>query len=397
MSSSSNFEPPFDYIAAIGDVTDSGCWSGIPYHFYRATQRLNCSVSPCKLNLANYRWRRRYWNLAQMLMGRGRGGYQYSAAFLAQAEAEVLADCKGKTILSFHHHFPRAKEIKKAGGRVVYYLDATLAAQLDGHAININIPPYAIRKALAIERENLAEAFHVFTMARWLRDYLVDHKFVPVDRISVVLPGANLDIPMGWRPKEHVYKNGPFILGLVGNDWRRKGLPLLIKVARKLCSQGIPVKIRVIGNCPSDIAPDCVDVIGPVDKVKDQPRFIDLVGACDIGCLFSNQEALGISVLEFLRLGVPVAGFTLEGPRDTIPPDAGFRIESGASIDDISKIIALYVADIERQKLFRNNAIEWSTRLSWERCLSELAFSLESNEVTTNVRPWMGLNQFIKI
>ena len=36
-----------------------------------------------------------------------------------------------------------------------------------------------------------------------------------------------------------------------------------------------------------------------------------------------------MSVLEFLRAGVPVAGYAVEGPAETLPPDAGLRFAAG--------------------------------------------------------------------
>jgi glycosyltransferase involved in cell wall biosynthesis len=385
----------FDIVAAVGDVGDPQTWSGIPYHFWRAAQRTGREVRPGRLSLSKHKWARLAWNLRQLATGRGLGGYQYSREFLDRAEQEFFRadDCRDKTVLSFHHHFPRATSVRAAGGRIVYYLDATLAAELDGHALSLDLPRRTARDALEIERENLANAHHVVTMARWLREYLVGNNLLAAEQVSVVLPGANLDLPVDCMAKRRSApaQGFPFVLGFVGNDWQRKGLNLLIDVARRLNSRGHSVKILVVGDCPKELAPDCTEVLGPIDKRFELTRFIDALQRCDLGCLFSEREAFGISLLEFLRLGVPVAGFTHEGPADSVPPDAGLRISLGTSADGIAQELGSYIGSNERQKAFRDAASEWSGRLTWERCVEELEEQLSAGFVQRPVQPWRGL------
>ncbi len=384
-------KPVIDAVAAIGDVADPHCWSGIPYHFWRAAQRLGWEVLPWRLNLGRYRWPRRWWNFTQLLRGRGAGGYQYSEAFLTRAERETAGDCRGRTVLSFNHQFPRAESVTARGGRVVYYLDATLAAMLEGRGLSLRLPPATAQDALRIERENLARAHRIVTMARWLRDYLVERGHVESERISVILPGANLDVPEDWSPPAAtVAGSGPFVLGMVGNDWKRKGVPLLVEVARRLRKKGMAVMVRIIGRCPPNIAPDCAEVLGPIDKRTELSRFIAALQGCDLGCLFSEREALGISVLEFLRVGVPVAGFAHEGPADTLPPDAGFRFAPGSDAAAIASEFGGYIRSPERQRALRRNAVNWTRAVSWERCVRELRAVLERGKAVQTVRPWLG-------
>lgn len=390
-------KPVIDAVAAIGDVTDLHCWSGIPFHFWRAAQRMGWGVQPWRLNLEPYRWARRWWNLRQFLRGCRVGGYQYSESFLGRAEREVARDCQGRTILSFNHQFPRARSVNAAGGRVVYYLDATLASMLEGHGLSLHLSQETAKAALRVERENLAHAHRIVTMARWLRDYLVKYNFVEQTRISVILPGANIDVPEGWSPPaSKIGGSRPFVLGIVGNDWKRKGAPLLIEIARHLRQRGLAVVVRIIGRCPPDLARDCAEVLGPIDKRTELPRFIAALQGCDLGCLFSEREALGISVLEFLRVGVPVAGFAHEGPADTIPPDAGFRFLPRSDAGIIADQLAPYVRSFDRQRVLRENAARWSRAVTWERCLRELHAVLDQGQVKQSVRPWLGVTAGIR-
>ena len=382
--------PMIDAVAAVGDVADARCWSGLPYHCLQAARRLGWETKPWRLHLEGYVWPRRLWNLRQAALLRGVGGYQTSRSFLDRAERDFMPGLSGRRVLSFHHQFPRASSVRRAGGRVVYYLDATLGSLLDGHGLDLRLPRHAAASSLATERENLDGAEHVFVMARWLRDYLLERRLVRPERLSVVMPGANLDVPDSWSPPEPpVRKAGrPFILGLVGNDWERKGLPLLIQVARKMRLSGADVRIRVVGRCPADIDPSTTDVVGPIDKRTDLARFIEAVAGCDVGCLFSKREALGVSVLEFLRVGVPVAGFAHEGPADTLPADAGLRFSPGSDAEAVTAGLLAYVRDVGRRAESRAAALRWSGRVTWERSLREIAGVLGEGPREAPLEPW---------
>ena len=130
-----------DYVAAVGDVGDIRCWSGTPFHCLEAARRLGWATKPWRLPLGEFKWPRRAWNVRQLVSGRGVGGYQYSSAFLERAESRFASEIPGKRILSFHHQFPRAATVHRAGGKIIYYLDATLGAMLEGHALPLRLSP----------------------------------------------------------------------------------------------------------------------------------------------------------------------------------------------------------------------------------------------------------------
>jgi glycosyltransferase involved in cell wall biosynthesis len=109
--------------------------------------------------------------------------------------------------------------------------------------------------------------------------------------------------------------------------------------------------------------------------------------------LFSRQEALGISTLEFLRAGIPVAGFVHEGPADTLPPDSGFRFARDAKVSEVADLFEAYLEDETMQARLRGNARRWSPWVSWERCVSEFEELWTTGSVKNPVRPWLGLSE----
>jgi glycosyltransferase involved in cell wall biosynthesis len=184
----------------------------------------------------------------------------------------------------------------------------------------------------------------------------------------------------------------PMVLGFIGKDWRRKGLPFLLQVREELQRAGVPTVVRAAGHCPAQLArKEGIEFAGFIDKAREARRFLDFLKGCDFGCLFSEREPLGISTLEFLRAGVPVVGFTVEGVADTLPPDAGLRFAPGESPDSVANVIRMLWLHKDRMQEMREAARRWSPLVTWKRCIDEWAELLRTGAVTRPVRPWNGL------
>jgi glycosyltransferase involved in cell wall biosynthesis len=182
------------------------------------------------------------------------------------------------------------------------------------------------------------------------------------------------------------------VLGFVGKDWKRKGLPFLIKVRAKLERMGIPAVIRCAGHCPPELRRiQGLEYAGFIDKAIEPGRFVEFLAGCDVGCLFSRHEPLGISTLEFLRAGVPVAGFMVEGVADTVPPDAGFRFKPDTTAETVALALRTAFGDESTAGKLRMAAQAWSPRVTWERCIEEWQQLLTLGSIERPVQPWREL------
>jgi glycosyltransferase involved in cell wall biosynthesis len=386
-------------IAAVGDVCSHACWSGIPYHFFEAARPSGFITDPIRIDLATLQQARRLWNGKQILLGRGRGGFQYSNRFLDLVEGQVPPELWQGEVISFNQHFPRASTIARAGGTLSHYLDAPFAAFVSGRGLDLRLPSAITRHALELERENYAASTRIITMARWAAEALVSECGVAADKVHVILPGANLILPHDWeftypegRPEDRAGRDRDFTLGFIGKDWKRKGLPYLLDLRDELTRRGWRVRVLAAGDAPADlVARPGLEFAGYLDKQRDAPAFLRFLSRCDLGCLFSEREALGISTLEFLRAGVPVAGFAHEGMADTLPPDAGFRFAPGTGVTDAADELEAYLHDESRQESFRDAARHWSPLVSWTRCVREFEELWEKGTVGKPVQLWMGL------
>lgn len=379
-------------IFAVGDVCSHSCWSGIPYHFYEAARRRGFFTDPVRIDLSGLHWPRRAWNLQQVLLGRGHGGFQYSDRFLDLIEAQVPPAVWRGEIISFNQHFPRAATVTRAGGSLSHYLDAPFAALVTGRGLDLTLPAVITRRALALERENYAASERVITMARWAAEAIVSECGVAAEKCHVILPGANLDLPHDWAftaPEGRAGRDRDFTLGFIGKDWQRKGLPYLLDLRDQLARRGWRVRVLAAGSAPPELMTrPGLEFAGYLDKQTNASGFLQFLSRCDLGCLFSEREALGISTLEFLRAGIPVAGFAHEGMADTLPPNAGFRFAPGTPHQVAADQIEAYLENESHQASITRNAQRWSPLVSWERCVSEFEELWKTGAVSRPVQLW---------
>ena len=362
-------------LAAVGDVTRRACWSGTPSYFLEAANKAGWAMEPWRLDLSRFVGARRRWNLFQCLKGAGTGGYQYSEAFLSAAERSVPMALHATQVISFNQHFPRAATLAAAGGSVSYYIDATVASLSGGEGATVRLPPAKRTEALRQERDNFQRATRIVTMARWAAESAIHECGVPREKVFTILPGANLTLPDDWQFTCDERKPGrerPLVLGFVGKDWQRKGLPFLLEVRNVLARMNWKVVVRAVGNCPDELRQvEGLEYVGFIDKERDEGRLLRFLADCDLGCLFSKREPLGISTLEFLRVGVPVTGFGVEGLLDTLPPKAGLRFAPNSSPEEVALGIASVFSDDQARFAARESARALSPTVTWERCVRE--------------------------
>jgi glycosyltransferase involved in cell wall biosynthesis len=384
-------------VAALGDVTDVGCWSGIPFHFWTAALTAGFAEIPWRLDLEPMRSLRWRWTLGRILRGHPPRGFQYSNAFLDAASAQVPETYLSTEVISFNQHFPIAARVLAAGGHMNHFIDATFYSMTSNRGLDLRLPDDVVAEGREKERANYAASNRIIAMARWTAKSLSEDCAVDRVKASTILPGANIDLPTelifeNAQPPERPGREREFVLGFIGMDWKRKGLPLLLAVRDELARRGQKVMVLAAGDVPGSLRRrEGLRFVGWLEKRSGHQPFVQFLRACDIGCLFSENEALGISTLEFLRAGVPVAGFAHQGLADTLPPDAGFRFPLRATCNDVADVFEAYLQNESKQDAFRRNARAWSSFVTWERCITEMQELWQTDSVQNPVRPWLGL------
>ncbi len=380
-------------VAALGDVLDPDCFGGAPNQFYQEALERGFAQDAWRVNVSCLRWARLRWNAVRVLSGRRPGGFQYSRAGRKAALACAGRGMLASEVISFHQVVPPFDEVTRAGGSLNFYIDATYRQLFPTYGYDRTLSDSAMRDALDYEREAFRAATRIVAWQTWTLRSLIDDYGLPEEKCSVILPAPNYPVHPGVRPRPQgvAGKDRPFIIGFIGKDWRRKGLEIAVKAARILRRTGWKAKVQAMGfspnECPFRDEVDCHGFIGFNEK---RTQFGPFLHGCDIGCLFSTAEAMGTAVLEFLGVGIPVAGFAVNGLNYVLPAEAGFRFPPGSSPEQIASAFDEYLRDEAKQEAFRSNALDFSRLLTWRRCLDEFEELWRTGKVNSPFMLWTG-------
>jgi glycosyltransferase involved in cell wall biosynthesis len=326
------------------------------------------------------------WKTQRLLRGKRFGGFKFAGLFSDVLWAQHAEQLAGTVVINNTQIFGRTflRRFQRLGITPCFYIDGTLTEYFYGYGTveEQTIGADVVKRAIELEREGYASAARIMTMSHATARALSGTYGVPAERIHVVLPGANIDDSAIPAPSPHKGRLGrDFTLGFVGLFPQRKGLDKLADALGIVRGRGLPVRLVVIGKCPDVIAAqDGVDFLGVINKEQDTERFVSALRAVDLGCQLSRVELLGIAMLEFMRLGVPVMATATGGMPDVLEDGGGILVPPEVSPEELADIVQELVLDEDRYDALRQQAVGRATWAGWRRaardmdhCLSEVA------------------------
>lgn len=365
-------------LAAVGDASNIGTWSGTPWHCLEAGKALGVIDRGLRLDTTLPMWRRRRltWTLQRIISCGEYGGFQYSERFLSELFA-LDPPAKGETVVNMFQLYP-SRFFKAHDGPLYFYIDQTLLQLFESYSEGAAIGPKMAADAIARERSQYRAAAGVICQSAYAAYDVVSRYGVPEERVHVVLAGANIarEAHMGWSPPASKADTTLKIV-FIGKDWKRKGLDRLVRGLRIARERGAAAEVVAIGTeralLPAEIAnTPAVSFVGFVDKNTDTKRFIDVVASCDIGCLLSRAEAGGISLREFGLLGLPVIAPDVGGSPEYVVPGASTLFSSDAPDEAIGSAIYRLATEPELLENQKRIARALRNQASWDVALAAL-------------------------
>jgi glycosyltransferase involved in cell wall biosynthesis len=362
------------YVASVGDAESPLTWSGIPYHLTEAGKDQGFITGGLRLRAAGRRTgtRRAAWNLAQVLRGDRKGGYQYSVGFLERLWGPARAQLSGARTINCFQLYPPSVVADPLVERW-FFIDLTLEQVFDYYLLRPAVGRRVAADALAREREGYARARGIAVMSRFAAASVRDEYGVPAERIHVVVPGANLD-PAAYARWEAEQARGDAArcargdvlrLVMVTTEWRRKGLDRLLRSMRLARRDGARIVLKVIGARREDLPPSLVDQegiewLGRIRKDTDAPRFLRVVADADVGCIFSRYEAGGSVLREYHALGLAALATTAGGMPDFMFDDANITVGPDAPDEELAAALLALAKDPARVQALK--AAAWRRR-----------------------------------
>jgi UDP-glucose:(heptosyl)LPS alpha-1,3-glucosyltransferase len=182
---------------------------------------------------------------------------------------------------------------------------------------------YSARKNLAIETDKYRNPYlrALVSCSRRVQDIVVrEYPFLAEKITRVITPAYTYLKPTAKDPARH-----PRVLGFMGRDWKRKGLPKALEIFRHLRRED-PSWTMLIAGCPPESLPG--------NLVRNLPEGAELLGRTDPQDFFSKidilvhpatDEPFGMVMSEALTCGVPVVFSDQCGAADHLQSE-GLRV-----------------------------------------------------------------------
>jgi glycosyltransferase involved in cell wall biosynthesis len=387
---------PRVYVVGCDAKRDIRVFSGTTYHL--AMQGVQDGVFTRMVNLyphgirgCGVYARAGWWKLRGGI--HGRHGFIFTDGYLDSIWKRTLRTLQDSIVINnfqlFGSHFLQSHGT--FGIEPYCYIDGTLDEYFSNYRPfdTAKIDKTAMRHALAVERQGYASCRKVVVMSKRTAINIAHHYNVPHRQIHVVPPGANIPerlLEALDSRSERFYQPGEksLVVGFIGLYPERKGLPTIAEAVRLLRRSGYDVRLHVIGKCPPEIAQqDGITHFGLIDKSVDMDRFIDIVRNIDVGCMLSHAELTGISLLEFLRMGVPVIATDVGGIPDILELGAGQLVSPEISAYDFAQYLARLIDQPDQLAEIKQSAWRRRHNASWRRVVQELKAVLNPRDKGT--------------
>jgi glycosyltransferase involved in cell wall biosynthesis len=165
-----------------------------------------------------------------------------------------------------------------------------------------------------------------------------------------------------------------FVLLLIGNDWRNKGLPTVLSALSQL--RGLPIDLVVVGQDDSEPYRTLARGYGLDDRVQFQPLRRDVefyYAAADAYAGPSLEDAFALPVAEAMACGLPVITSATAGVSEIITDGTdGLILKDPTDSTALAAMIRRLYEDTEFRATMGKKAAETTEQYTWERNGEEL-------------------------
>jgi UDP-glucose:(heptosyl)LPS alpha-1,3-glucosyltransferase len=170
------------------------------------------------------------------------------------------------------------------------------------------------------------------------------------------------------------FRETDFVLLLIGNDWRVKGVPAILAAMAQLRS--VPLHLLVVGN----------DVVGPFQEITKRlgvfercrwvaPRrdVVQFYAAAEVYVSPSQEDSFGLPSAEAMACGLPVITSACAGVASLIHEGVdGFVLRDPDDAQALARVIeTLYFNEALRRRV-GEAAAQTAQQWTWDRCAAEV-------------------------
>ena len=180
-------------------------------------------------------------------------------------------------------------------------------------------------------------------------------------------PAARLTLRAEARRRRN-FRDGDFVLLLIGNDWRVKGLPTILEAMAGL--QDVPLHLVVAGSDAPESFRETAKRLGVRERCHwELPRrdVLDLYAAADLYVSPSHEDSFGLPVAEAMACGLPVITSVFAGVSGLIRDGVdGFVLKDPRDASTLAKLVQHLHADAELRRRIGEAAAKTALSWSWD-------------------------------
>jgi glycosyltransferase involved in cell wall biosynthesis len=170
------------------------------------------------------------------------------------------------------------------------------------------------------------------------------------------------------RPRRN-FRDGDFVLLLIGNDWANKGLSTIFEMLPKLADT--PVKLLIVGDDNVSSWRPIAERLGVLDRCNwevARADILDVYAAADVYVSPSREDSFGMPVAEAMACGLPVITSVFAGVsamlRDGID---GFVLQEPRDAETLAKLIRMLFEQKELRSRVGEAAAKAALEWTWDR------------------------------
>jgi glycosyltransferase involved in cell wall biosynthesis len=187
-------------------------------------------------------------------------------------------------------------------------------------------------------------------------------------------PARRLQLRESAR-KEIGLQDGHFVVLLIGNDWRNKGVPVLVQAMALL--RDLPINLLVVSREDPAAIESLVDHNRLAGYVRIMPPRKDVefyYAAADVYAGPSLEDTFALPPAEAMACGLPVIVSAANGTCEIMTNEQnGLILSDSTNSLELAQMLRRLYEDQDLRKRLEQNAAETAGKYTWERNGRELS------------------------